>query len=289
MRLEREGASALPTILPDFLCIGAPRAGTTWLHGILASHPDVFVPVHRKELHFFGGDNFDRGLDWYARYFEGAKPGQVVGEVTPAYLRRPQAAARIKELLPETQFVVMVRNPVDRAYSQYTAQRQAGYRHGFKQFVDERRAALRAGLYATQLATYLELFDLDCFMVVVLEHASRRPGEFCLNLGRFLGVDGALFQPDQPRSLNRSGISRMPRTYGQLRRLAKASRSVGLDSLVERVKTTRSISLLNSREAPPKLDLDTRSQLWGYFEQDTIRLESLTGLDLSHWWPQTRD
>ena len=82
-----------PMNRPNFLVIGAQRAGTTLLHRLLATHPEVYVPFQRKELHYFDR-YFERGDAWYAGYFP-AEPATrrylAVGEVTPDYLAHPQA------------------------------------------------------------------------------------------------------------------------------------------------------------------------------------------------------
>ena len=91
--------------LPDFIIIGAAKAGTTSLYAMLDRHPDIFMP-RQKEPEFFARDDlYAQGLDSYAENFAGAKPGQVVGEASTLYSLSPlfgQTAARIKEHLPES-------------------------------------------------------------------------------------------------------------------------------------------------------------------------------------------
>lgn len=99
--LEDPGGSPLTAErgpLPEFIGIGAQRAGTTWLHECLRTHPQVFVPLH-KETQFFNL-HFERGLDEYRMSFCGAKPEAVVGEITPNYHHDEKALQRIREALP---------------------------------------------------------------------------------------------------------------------------------------------------------------------------------------------
>ncbi|MFN5947419.1 MAG: sulfotransferase domain-containing protein [Pirellulaceae bacterium] len=103
--------------LPDFLGIGAQKSGTTTLHQLLEMHPRVFVPP-RKELHYFTMHSH-RSMGWYASCFEGASPGQRVGEITPYYLYHAPAAERIAAQLPKVRIIVMLRDPVSRAISHY--------------------------------------------------------------------------------------------------------------------------------------------------------------------------
>ena len=83
--------------LPTFICIGAQRAGTTWLYHCLKEHPEIYMP-DKKELRFFNY-NYDDGIDSYGKNFEMAGDLQVIGEVTPDYYRQEYALLRIKENL----------------------------------------------------------------------------------------------------------------------------------------------------------------------------------------------
>src|SRR5690606_34294189 len=107
--------------LPNFLVIGAQRAGTTLLHRILEAHPEVYVPYRRKEVHFFDL-YFDRTTQWYENFFPPSEPAakyKAIGEVTPDYMFDQAAPFRIKKILPDCRFIVSLRNPVERAYSAY--------------------------------------------------------------------------------------------------------------------------------------------------------------------------
>lgn len=103
--------------LPAFLGIGAQKSGTTTLHQLLDLHPNVFVP-QRKELHYFTMHSH-RSMEWYASCFQGAAPGQRVGEITPYYLYHAPAAERIADRLPQVRIIVLLRDPVSRAISHY--------------------------------------------------------------------------------------------------------------------------------------------------------------------------
>lgn len=102
--------------LPHFLGIGVPRSGTTWLYLNLRRHPDIFV-VPQKELHYFNG-HFGRLLSSYANHFRPADRLQVRGEITPTYLYLPlQRIQFIRDVMPEVRLVTLLRDPVDRAWS----------------------------------------------------------------------------------------------------------------------------------------------------------------------------
>jgi hypothetical protein len=120
--IYRLGTAPMRT-LPDFLIIGAQKCGTTFLYRLLVQHPR-FKPAFRKEVHYFDL-NFRKGDNWYRSNF----PLKVrkdrrytTGEASPYYLFHPHAAKRARATLPEAKLIVLLRNPVDRAYSHYQHQ-----------------------------------------------------------------------------------------------------------------------------------------------------------------------
>ncbi len=119
-------------VLPDFIIAGAQRAGTSSLYSYLTQHPDV-LPAFRAEVHYFDV-NFSRGIRWYKSFFPLAKscvrpggvPRPITGEKSPYYLFHPYALTRIGKLLPEARIIILLRNPVDRAFSHYQHEVRAG-------------------------------------------------------------------------------------------------------------------------------------------------------------------
>ena len=110
--------------LPDFLGIGVQKGGTTTLQRLLEQHPDLFLPK-QKELHYFSL-HYGRGEAWYRQQFADAKPGQRCGEITPYYVFHPQAPQRIHALLPKVKLILLLRDPVERALSQFAHSRRLG-------------------------------------------------------------------------------------------------------------------------------------------------------------------
>lgn len=111
--------------LPSFLGVGVQKGGTTTLHEILASHPDVFLPSC-KEVHYFSL-HYDKGMSWYAHHFQDAKPAQLIGEITPYYLFHPEAARRIFNDLGLVKIVILLRDPLERTLSHYWHARRLGF------------------------------------------------------------------------------------------------------------------------------------------------------------------
>ena len=120
-------------VLPDFIAVGPPRTGTTWLHGVL--YRRACLPQHTKETYFF--DTFyAKGLDWYRAYFEYCDETRLVGEIAPTYFPFEIARERIARDIPGCKIVCTFRDPVARAYSWYRLMRREGrVRAGFEQAV----------------------------------------------------------------------------------------------------------------------------------------------------------
>ncbi|PWL22601.1 MAG: sulfotransferase [Synechococcus sp. XM-24] len=111
--------------LPDFLGIGTQKGGTTSLQKLLEQHPDAFLPI-TKEIHYFTL-HYNESEHWYRGHFQQANREQICGEITPYYLFHPEAPQRIQALLPKARLIVLLRDPVERALSQYFHARRLGF------------------------------------------------------------------------------------------------------------------------------------------------------------------
>ncbi len=131
VRLRRRArlATAGARRLPDFLVIGAQRAGSTSLFAQLCAHPGVAAPSH-KEIHYFDLQSF-RGPRWYRSHFPpvASSRGRITGEASPYYLFHPAVPARVAEALPEVRLIALLRDPVARAYSHYQLSVRDGHEH----------------------------------------------------------------------------------------------------------------------------------------------------------------
>jgi hypothetical protein len=110
-------ATSFARPLPDFLILGAQKAGTTALYAYLRWHPEIMGPSW-KEVSFFDR-HYGRGVRWYRGHFPLRSRGRIVGEASPGYLFHPLAPARVRETVPDAKLIVLLRDPVDRALSHY--------------------------------------------------------------------------------------------------------------------------------------------------------------------------
>lgn len=194
--------------LPNFIIGGAARSGTTWLYEIADAHPEIaMAKPPRPEPKFFLVDPlYERGLAYYAEtWFAPLPQGLRLGEKSTAYLESPAAAQRIRAALPDVRMVFLLRNPIDRAYSNYVWSRQNGHeRESFERALaleDERErsappeqrfvrpfAYFSRGLYATHLRRYFAIFPRERMLILRYEDIAVRPRDVALSFQRFLGV-----------------------------------------------------------------------------------------------------
>ncbi len=182
-------------MLPTFVVIGAMKAGTTALHRYLDAHPEVFV-AEPKELDFFVA-HWDRGVDWYASFFEGAGSAVARGEASPNYTKRhdhPEVAARMAATIPDARLVYLVRDPVARAVSMYRSLVVDGVerRDPDTALLEDRDYVLTSS-YAYQLEPYLDRFGRDAVCVVLSERLRDERSDTMERVARHLGIDPAGF------------------------------------------------------------------------------------------------
>jgi Sulfotransferase domain len=187
---EKRGVGALP----DFVIIGAQKGGTSFLYYLLARHPLV-EPAARKELHFFDNpERFDNGAGWYRRCFpqSGWKEGQrsITGEATPSYLFDPPVAKRMAEVVPQTRLIVLLRNPIDRAYSHYQMQVKRGTEPlSFEEAIEQPDSSyVSRGIYVDQLLRWFEFFSQEQMLILKSEDFFERPVETLKVVLTFLEV-----------------------------------------------------------------------------------------------------
>ncbi|HET9672118.1 MAG TPA: sulfotransferase [Actinomycetota bacterium] len=271
--------------LPTFLGIGVPRAGTTWLHSLLASHPAVYLPTQRKEIRFFDR-HYDEGTAWYERFFcppQERERYRAIGEISPQYLYDPRCPDRIAELLPDAKLIVMLRHPVARAYSQYgfVIQRR-GYRGSFDAFVASRPRALEMGHYATYLAAYRRRFERDRILLLLFEEAVGEGGNARGELARFLGI-GADGFGDVADRVNPSTVPRFRGLSSFAVRTGRRLRRHHLEPLVDLAGRLGVRRFLTSGGRIPRLDPEVKVRLSERYEADFEELERSWDLDLTSW------
>lgn len=188
--------------LPDFLIIGTQKGGTTSLYNYLIQHPNILKSTH-KEIHFFD-KYYNKGVQWYKRQFPlPSEKGKrdITGEATPRYLYDPTVPLKVHKLMPHVKLIVLLRNPVDRAYSNYQMGiynrmpdlLKKGSTDKFMSFEEVLktnigRSYLKKGIYADQLARWMQLFPRNQILIIQSEKFFSNPQATLNQIYRFLGV-----------------------------------------------------------------------------------------------------
>lgn len=229
-------------ILPSFLIIGAQRCGTTSLYHYLTQHPKI-LSSFTKEVHYFDGglnpmiDNYSKGVDWYKSFFPLKREKEVItGEASPLYLFNPLAPKRIFDLLPEIKMIVLLRNPTERAISQYFHERMLGFEqlpieeaifneekrnctlphdHLFKTESFVHYSYKARGLYKKQIDNFLRYFPSKQMLILSSETFFREPEETLKRVFHFLELENHKIKNLTPRNIapNKKKISKEVYNY----------------------------------------------------------------------------
>lgn len=304
MRHDSPGHQAESQAKPlDFVVIGASKSGTTTLFNYLRHHPRLYLPL-AKELPFFARDDwFERGWDRFvADYFHRASPEALWGTVTPQYLedgvRTPQ---RMYQLMPQVKLVVILRNPVDRAFSTYRMRVMKGREtRSFEQVVEAQldpAALARArqfpwhpdtatdcylvtGEYGRALQQFAAYFPREQFQVLFTADLEQRP-QFVLDaIFTFLGLEPGFSPPNLGQRYYVGGSGRrfswlIPslQKISPFRRLWRGFSADRKRAILWWFKTQIAVK----RAAPPELPLALRRRLVEFYRPDVAALENFIG------------
>ena len=311
--------------LPNFFLVGTGKAGTTSLYHYLRQHPQIFMsrikepcyfaaeirpenlsPVYlrhilrqsRKSGDILGSGKQLKPAGWivsewedYLRLFQDATNEAAIGEATVSYLWSKTAAENISRRLPDAKIVILLRDPSERAFSQYLHLLATGMTHcTFRQHVerslqsrDEKMSPyhpfLEAGLYHDQVKRYLERFPRENIRIYWYEDDWRRPDQLLHDLFQFLEIDSTFRADTSQRRLQRSA----PR-FRYMNRVVKGfeiTRAIGDLLPAKARKSVR--DFLYHHGAVLKMDTEDRRFLVGYYREDILKLASLVNRDLSAW------
>jgi hypothetical protein len=300
--------------LPDFLVVGAPKAGTTALHAALAAHPQLFMSRVKEPRYFLCEDGVPpprRGgpgdaqtyqeYVWrrrdYEALFEGRGEGMLAGESSPFYLWDRDAHRRIRAVIPDAKLIAVLRDPVERAYSNWAHLWSAGLEpcHDFIEACGrepERIAAgwapfwryLELGRYGEQLRDLFRVFLRDQLLILRYRELRDEPAAALTRVCEFLGISPGLISA-VPRENVRPHI-RNGRATLLLQELLRAGAGVGqyFPPPVRRLARGPVLAALQRRSrAREPLTRDQRAELIARLAPDVRRLERVTGRYFGDW------
>lgn len=295
--------------MPDFLVIGAARAGTTALHAHLRQHPDIFMPAH-KEPNFFayegqtltcagpGAEYINNSITDLSRYqalFDNAPVDAKLGEASPLYLYSETAPARIKHHVPDAKMVVILRNPIEQAYSHFMyatkqcIENEVNFTNALRLESDRMAQGWQPLFgysdfprYGEQLARYLDLFPREQILIRRYEDFKSAPTDLLRDIYEFIGVDPA-FTPNVSDRINAGGVPKNQAFQDFLMKSNPVTKAIGL--VVPRRTRLRIRDWLASKnmDAPDEMPADARDILIARLSDDIERLERLLDWDLSDW------
>jgi hypothetical protein len=312
-------------VVPNFFLIGAGKSGTTSLYHYLRQHPHIFMSpikepcyfaseirvenlapsyrrhVKRMSLRFpelLGTTNSVKPFGWlvsewadYLSLFRNVDGHAAIGEASAAYLWSTTAPRNIAARRPDARIIVMLRDPAERAFSQYLHQLAVGLiRCSFREHIQacmrsDRKSIsahyplLEIGSYHCQVKRYLETFPRQNIRIYWYEEAWRDPGALLADVFRFLNVDATHRPNTSHRSLERRA-PRFPAVNYVLKRFEIAHRLNEAFPLLLRPAASR---LLFQRSSTLRMDAHDRRYLIDYYRQDIMKLAALLDRDLSSW------
>ncbi|WP_020529662.1 sulfotransferase domain-containing protein [Flexithrix dorotheae] len=269
----------MPEHLPNFIIIGSPRAGTTWIDNNIRCHPEIFMPK-KKELHFFDRD-FEKGLAYYHSYFDTVTNEKVIGEATPSYLHKPGIAQKIYDTLgKDIKIIVSLRHPVDRLYSRYWNAKSKFNENKnltFEEKIKSKQEFISEGLYASHLKKYYELFPAENILVLLFDDLEEDPAKFLKKIYQFLKVDESYIAPLTNGKINAASSKPKLGKSILLNYSSRFFRKIHLYTL------SQTLEKLNQKKLP-KMDPKTRSWLIDeVYKESNNELEVLLGRNLDSW------
>jgi len=271
-------------LLPDVLGIGPARTGTTWLHEKLSGPVDL--PRGIKETKFFERYHA-RGVEWYASLFQHCKGDRPIAEICP-YLAGPQAPEWIAEVIPNSKFIVTLRDPVDRMYSHYKMMRGYAFtRRPVEEALKADRFLAQGSLYARNLERWFAVFPRSNFLITLYEDLRSGPQAYLDCISEFIGIKRvSLAEQKEPRYVIHS-FDRAPRSF----KLAQNARHLRI--MLREQDWNRTANLLarmgvwgwcagGGPKFPP-LTPEQDARFRELYLPEIEALERLLGRDLSAW------
>lgn len=297
--------------IPAFIIVGAPKAGTTFLYKYLEQHPRIYMPTKKEPLFFCeypdavgpSADAYNRNMvrspTEYESLFEEARGDQLCGEASTDYLSCELAPRNIYRWNPTTRIIIILRNPIDRAYSEHMhLMRDCCETESFCKSIEleeERRKNgyvplfrhVGRGLYLNGVKRYVEQFGWEQVKIIFFEDLVADPKGISRDLVRFLGLPDVEIR--DPGTVNESGVPR----FSLLQMVYVRMRSLPADSLTKKIVrklTVRSLRQfivgqylkMNIRKSEG-ITPEERQMLAAHFRDDIEGLGDLLGCDLSHW------
>ena len=281
--------------IPNFFIVGAPKAGTTSLYEYLSRHPEVYMPAAIKEPDYFSHEEIVqqqlyyktthvKDAKGYKALFAGVTNQKAVGEASVSYLFYPQTANKIYKFNPAAKIIIILREPVERAYSHYLMDYRLGLldaafediifrklEHRYADMYFQQVVSL--GEYAEQITRYLEVFSPDQVKILFYDHLKTDPGGVMKSIFKFLEIDEA-FPIDTSQRFNahaapKNGLVEKMYKMHHLRR--------SISQLVPEALKNSFRRVFFKQSKKPEISAEAKAYLTEHYRNDVQKIRELTG------------
>lgn len=274
----------------NFIGIGVQKAATTWLHHVLSEHPSVRTS-ETKELNFFNA-RYDLGFQWYESRFDPAEPGVIRGECSPNYFYSRDAAQRAWDYNPDFKLICILRDPVERAFSNHLHEIRKGHIPPDTSFEDAlplNPAYTLQSHYKANLQNWLDYFNKGALLVLLSEDVAKDPQGTYRRICAHLGVA----PEENPSAIterhHETIVYKNQAVQNALRKGGSVLRSLGLADLVKGLKKAPGLKQalamnkqhLKTKVSPPTPE--TRVMLAEQFRDDMEFVAQFLGRDNLPW------
>lgn len=290
---------------PNFFIVGAAKAGTTSLWMYLKQHPEIYMPptLETKEPSFFCYLYGYKDFASYLSLFANAKGKKAIGEASHAYMTSPESAEWIHKVYPQAKIIIVLRNPIERAYSLYNWMIREGYEwiYPFEKALiaeEERYISEKfkhhnvqyyynylyfySGLYKEQIKRYLELFSIEQIHIILFDDLQNNPVATTQRIYRFLGVNHNFIPTIEVYNKTQIPLS-VPIQYFIRFKLIRYLHKLRIPAVSRIQRTAFSINLLLGSLNPNSLKASTKRNLQHRYKSNIQETANLINRDLGVW------
>ena len=288
----------------DLMIIGTQKAGTTSLLKYLSQHPQICVCPHNEIIFFRNDEMYKKGYEYaWGKYFSKCSVNKLIVTKDVMTMYSEKALRRIKEHNPQMILVILLRNPIARAYSAYWFVRRQGWesiksfeeamkaeenrlKEGWEKYF--RNAYIYNSVYYPHIKKIFDIFDKNCIKIYLSEWLKADPIKICKDIYSILELNEN-FMPDTSVNYNKQALPRSD-ILGRVNNFL-FTKGTPISAVIKNILSEeriiglrRFIWKLNTREGKvPPMNPSTKKWLLEYFRPYNLSLQELTGIDVSHW------
>jgi hypothetical protein len=269
----------------NFLFIGPCKSGSKWLHKVFMKHPNIFVPPIADIYYFDRDDNYRRGEDWYNQYFKNVNEGHIaIGELSHDYINSKKAPMRIKNYNKNMKLIINLRDPIDRSFSEYIAEYNAGWINcDYSDAVKQYPHLIDNSMYYEKIKHYLNYFDKENILILKFDDLVNNKSDFMEKIFSFIHVR-YIKELEYIPPYNTASKPRIQFLGVFVKKIAEQLRSYGMLNQLAFYKRNKFIRQIVFKENKKKVDKNLKNKLLKLFYEDIKNTEKITGINLESWY-----